>query len=118
MGYTNASWTLKADLIARYICRVLNHMDKHGQSSFMASAPDGEMQDDTILGSLGSGYIRRAQTTLPRQGRQLPWRVLHAYELDKPMLLEAPIEDAYLKFSTTADAGAKPKKSRKLSAAA
>eukprot|EP00611_Tribonema_gayanum_P026055 TRINITY_DN6101_c0_g1_i1.p1 TRINITY_DN6101_c0_g1~~TRINITY_DN6101_c0_g1_i1.p1 ORF type:complete len:502 (-),score=151.90 TRINITY_DN6101_c0_g1_i1:181-1686(-) len=118
MGYTNASWTLKADLIARYICRVLNHMDKHGQSSFMASAPDGEMQDDTILGSLGSGYIRRAQTTLPRQGRQLPWRVLHAYELDKPMLLEAPIEDAYLKFSTTPDAGAKPKKSRKLSAAA
>ena len=118
MGYTNASWTLKADLIARYICRVLNHMDKHGQSSFMASAPDGEMQDDSILGSLGSGYIRRAQTTLPRQGRQLPWRVLHAYDLDKPMLLEAPIEDAYLKFSTAPGAEARLKKSRRLSAAA
>ncbi len=116
MGYTNASWTLKADLIARYICRVINHMDQHGQTRFVASAPDGEMQDDSILGSLGSGYIRRAQTTLPRQGRTLPWRVLHAYELDKPMLLEAPIEDAFLQFS--AETPAKSTRKRKLSAAA
>ena len=120
MGYTNASWTLKADLIARYLCRLINHMDKRGQTIFLARAPDGEMQDDSILGSLGSGYIQRAQGTLPRQGSQLPWRVLHAYELDKPMLLEAPIEDAYLQLSAAAPAAAtaKSKRSRKLSAAA
>ncbi len=120
MGYTNASWTLKADLIARYLCRLINHMDKRGQTLFVARAPDGEMQDDTILGSLGSGYIRRAQSSLPRQGRQLPWRVLHAYELDKPMLLEAPIEDAYLQFSSpVSETGSRGGRTRrKLSAAA
>ena len=121
-GYTNSSWTLKADLIARYVCRVINHMDKRGYSSFIARAPDGEREDTTIMGSLASGYIQRARSTLPRQGRHLPWRVLHAYEIDKPMLLEAPIEDAFMEFSGPSGGGkaAKPKakRSRKVNKAA
>jgi monooxygenase len=121
-GYTNSSWTLKADLIARYICRVINHMDKRHYASFVARAPEGELQDETIMGSLASGYIRRAQTTLPRQGKALPWRVLHAYEIDKPMLLEAPIEDAFIEFAGPPEGGqaGKPKarRSRKVKAAA
>ncbi|GAC1631531.1 MAG: NAD(P)/FAD-dependent oxidoreductase [Nevskia sp.] len=99
MGYTNAPWTLKADIAARYLCRLIEHMDRRGLASFTARAPAGERQDhENILGSLGSGYIRRAQDRLPRQGRDLPWRVLHSYERDKPMLLEAPIEDGLLEF--------------------
>ncbi len=110
IGYTNAPWTLKADIAARYICRLIQHMDAKGLARFTARAPAGEMLDETILGSLGSGYIRRAHDTLPRQGRELPWRVLHSYERDKPMLLEGPIEDGLLEFV------AKPEAARKTSA--
>src|SRR3546814_7325573 len=56
------------------------------------------MLDENILASLGSGYIRRADTVLPRQGRALPWRVLHNYELDRPMLLKEAIDDGRLEF--------------------
>jgi len=113
MGYTNASWTLKADIASRYLCRVIQHLDKTGSASFVAHAPDGEKLDESILGSLGSGYIQRAASTLPRQGRKLPWRVLNAYEVDKPMLTEAPIEDEYLQFLPPPKAGSKGKRGKK-----
>jgi cation diffusion facilitator CzcD-associated flavoprotein CzcO len=100
LGYTNAPWTLKADIAARYVCRVINHMDAIGAKVFTATAPEGEMQDDNILESLGSGYVQRAKHLLPRQGRDLPWRVLHNYERDRPMLLEQPIEDGLLRFTS------------------
>lgn len=104
-GYTNAPWTLKADLSAQYICRLLQHMDAQGYAVATPRAPAGMMEDDTILGSLGSGYIQRARDLLPRQGRDLPWRVLHHYERDTRMLRDQPIEDAALEF-TPADAPA------------
>src|SRR3546814_11634470 len=65
---------------------------------FTPRAPQGEMLDENILASLGSGYIRRADTVLPRQGRALPWRVLHNYSLDRPMLLKEAIDDGRLEF--------------------
>lgn len=98
VGYTNAPWTLKADLSSKYLCRLFNHMDQKQLRIFTPRAPQGEMQDENILGSLGSGYIRRADTMLPRQGRDLPWRVLHDYERDRPMLLKEPIDDEQLEF--------------------
>ncbi|HEX4871287.1 MAG TPA: NAD(P)/FAD-dependent oxidoreductase [Nevskiaceae bacterium] len=100
VGYTNAPWTLKADLSSRYFCRLLKYMDEKGHGSFVVRAPEGEKQaDESILDSLGSGYIRRARDVLPRQGRQLPWRVLHNYERDKPMLLEQAVDDGVIEFS-------------------
>jgi len=99
MGYTNASWTLKADLAAHYICRLLNHMDKTGKQVAVPRAPAGMAENDTILGSLSSGYVRRASATLPRQGRELPWRMLHNYQRDRVMLGEEGIEDGFLKFT-------------------
>src|SRR3546814_9315557 len=69
VGYTNAPWTLKADLSARYLCRLFNYMDEKQLRVFTPRAPQGEMLDENILASLGSGYIRRADTVLPRQGR-------------------------------------------------
>lgn len=99
VGYTNAPWTLKADLSARYLCRLFNYMDERQLQVFVPRAPDGEMQDENILGSLGSGYIQRADALLPRQGRDLPWRVMHNYELDRPMLLKDPIDDGLLEFA-------------------
>jgi monooxygenase len=98
IGYTNAPWTLKADIAAHYVCRLLQHMDRHGIAVSMAKAPEGEMQQETILGDLSSGYVQRAADTLPRQGRDLPWRVLHSYERDRPMLLDQPVDDGLLSF--------------------
>ncbi len=103
IGYTNAPWTLKADIAARYICRLLKHMDQHGYVAAIPRAPEGVMQnDESILDSLGSGYVQRARNELPRQGEDLPWRVLHHYERDSVMLLKDPIDDGVLEFRTAA----------------
>ncbi len=99
IGYTNASWTLKADLSAAYICRLLKEMDARGVVVATPRAPAGEMLDDSILGALGSGYVQRGKTQLPRQGRDLPWRVLHHYGKDTRMLRDGPIDDGVLEFT-------------------
>ncbi|MGH8505915.1 MAG: flavin-containing monooxygenase [Stenotrophobium sp.] len=98
VGYTNASWTLKADIAAAYICRLLKVMDAKGLSVATPRAPAGEMESDSILSSLSSGYVQRGQSHLPRQGRNLPWRVLHHYGKDSKMLLDDPIADGFLEF--------------------
>ncbi len=100
VGYTNAPWTLKADLASDYIVRLLNYMEAKGFAVATPRAPAGmiDMQD-SILGSLGSGYIQRGSKLLPRQGRELPWRVLHHYEKDVKMLSESPIDDGLLEFA-------------------
>ena len=103
-GYTNAPWTLKADIASRYVCRLLNHMDQNGIAVATPRASDDSMTDENIFGALGSGYVQRARNTLPRQGRDLPWRVLHHYERDTRMLVEQPIEDGLLEL-TPAGAG-------------
>jgi len=85
-------------MAASYVCRLLNHMDRKGVDVVTARAPDGEMQDETIMGALQSGYTQRGKAMLPRQGRGLPWRVLHNPEKDRVMLLKDPVEDAALEF--------------------
>lgn len=108
VGYTNAPWTLKADIASRYVCRLLQHMDRKGLDEVVATAPQDMAEDDTILGSLNSGYVQRARETLPRQGRSLPWRVLHNYEVDRVTLLDDPIDDGALRFSAGQPAAARP----------
>jgi len=98
-GYTNASWTLKVDIAARYVCRLLNYMDRNGIAAVTPRAPDGLIEEESILGALQSGYIARARDILPRQGRALPWRVQHHYDRDSKLLLDTPIEDACLEFT-------------------
>ncbi|KWW33406.1 flavin-containing monooxygenase [Cupriavidus metallidurans] len=97
-GYTNASWTLKVDLAANYICRLLNHMDRHGYNVVTPIAPAGEMLEETVMDSLQSGYVQRGRSTLPRQGRTPPWRVLHNFVADREMLTRYPIDDPALRF--------------------
>ncbi|ROZ71276.1 NAD(P)/FAD-dependent oxidoreductase [Ramlibacter sp. WS9] len=105
-GYINAPWTVKVDMAASYVCRLLNHMDVKGVDMVTARAPTGEMQAETVMGSLQSGYARRGQATLPRQGRGLPWRVLHNPEKDRVMLLKDPVEDSALEFGVGSLRGA------------
>lgn len=105
-GYTNASWTLKVDISAEYICRLLNHMDKQGFRTVQPVDQAGCKVDDTVLGSLSSGYIQRAADRLPRQGSQSPWQVTQNYVHDVQRLRFAPMEDEYLSYD-----GQAPRKS-------
>ena len=97
-GYINASWTLKVDLAAQYVCRLLRRMDERAASVVVPRAPAGQALDVCILDALTSGYVMRGEATLPRQGREAPWRVTHRYEVDRRVLLDEPIDDAWLEM--------------------
>jgi len=102
-GYTNASWTLKVEIAARYICRLIRHLDQHGLGVVTPRDTEGCRLDVPFLGGLTSGYIARADARLPRQGSQAPWRVTHDYPSDKRVLLEHPIDDGVLVFEPRSD---------------
>jgi cation diffusion facilitator CzcD-associated flavoprotein CzcO len=99
-GYTNASWTLKADLACEYACRLLNHMDRHGHRQAVPVATDADRGDQSVLGALSSGYVKRAEALLPRQGTNGPWRVRQDYLRDVPILRFGSIDDGVLQFSS------------------
>ena len=98
VGYTSLSWTLKADLLAAYLCRLFKHMDRHNLDVFLASDTQASKTETSIMGNLTSGYITRADRHMPRQGKQGPWQVSNHYPSDKATLLEAPIDDGVLRF--------------------
>ncbi len=98
IGYTNASWTLRADLAAEYVCRLLNHMDKKGYAVVKPVDREGCRTDETVMGTLRSGYVMRAADRMPRQGSHGPWKATHDYYRDIPMLRAGKIEDKYLEF--------------------
>jgi cation diffusion facilitator CzcD-associated flavoprotein CzcO len=79
-GYTNASWTLRVDLTARSVCRLLNHMRRNGQD-VCVPRQEGSIEPRPIL-ELSSGYLTRALPTLPSQGDRQPWRVPQNYLRD------------------------------------
>jgi monooxygenase len=98
VGYINASWTLKVDVAAQYFTRLLNYMDKKGYTVVTPKGDASQLMDDTVMGSLGAGYIQRAADQLPRQGLNAPWRVSMNYLQDRVELKEASFEDDVLKF--------------------
>jgi monooxygenase len=98
LGYTNASWTLKADLCAEYVCRLLNHMDANGYRVVTPLGPD-PLQPTAPFLDLKSGYVLRSLDTLPKQGERTPWRLHQNYARDILMLRRGPIEDGALAFS-------------------
>ena len=109
MGYTNASWTLKAELIARYVCRLLNHMRAQGEDFCVPVREDGGGDTRPAL-DLSSGYIQRAAGVLPRQGERRPWRMLQNYLQDIVSLRFSRLRDGALRFGRArphADAGSR-----------
>jgi monooxygenase len=80
-GYTNASWTLRADLTWQAVTRLLNHMDRHGFAKAVPVLNDPTVQVGPFW-SLTSGYIRRSSEHLPKQGSKAPWRVRQNFVLD------------------------------------
>jgi cation diffusion facilitator CzcD-associated flavoprotein CzcO len=98
VGYTNASWTLKADLVAEYICRLLGHMRERGYAAVTPVAPDPSQPTQPFL-DLASGYVQRSVESFPRQGTVAPWRLNQNYPRDVRLLRHGPIEDAGVRFS-------------------
>lgn len=92
-GYTNASWTLKADLVAGYVCRLLNTMRKRGVRSATPRIGSAAMATEPFA-DFSSGYIQRAIDQLPRQGDRKPWRLNQNYALDLMALRFGSIDDA------------------------
>ncbi|GAA4446826.1 NAD(P)/FAD-dependent oxidoreductase [Actinokineospora soli] len=92
IGYTNASWTLKCDLVAEYVCRVLRHMRSRGLRQVVPLAPDPAEPTEPFI-DLKSGYVLRALDRLPRQGRTRPWRLHQNYPKDVVMLRHGPVDD-------------------------
>ncbi len=97
LGYTNASWTLKAELILQYVCRVLGRMERRGLTTAVAH-PDGDVGDEPVL-DFSSGYVQRALPALPRQGSRVPWKLYQSYVRDIAMLRRGEVEDGVLRLS-------------------
>ena len=97
-GYTNASWTLKADLTAEYICRLLKHMDRTGTRICVPHLTDADLEVEPWL-DFSSGYVQRALEILPRQGAKKPWKVHQNYALDMMALRFGAVEDGVMAFS-------------------
>jgi monooxygenase len=107
-GYTNASWTLKADLTAAYVCRLLRYMDRKRVAIAMPRREAG-VEPEPFL-SFTSGYVQRAQGELPQQGSRRPWQVYQNYLQDMLTIRYGSIADGVMHFSTAhaANKGALP----------
>lgn len=97
-GYTNASWTLKADLTSEYVCRLLNHMDKKGTRQCTPVNKDKGVKKESFL-NMKSGYIQRVAEKLPKQGDKAPWRLTMNYALDLGLLRYGKVADGVMKFT-------------------
>ena len=98
IGYTNASWTLKGDLAANYVCRLLNHMDARGYRVCTPREPNPSEPTQPFI-DLMSGYVLRSIDDLPKQGARTPWRLHQNYVRDVQLLRRGPIEDEGIAFS-------------------
>jgi cyclohexanone monooxygenase len=95
-GYTNASWTLKADLTASYVCRLLRYMDRRG-IAIAVPRREPDVQPQPFL-SFTSGYVQRAAVMLPQQGARRPWQVYQNYLQDMITIRYGRIADGVMRF--------------------
>ncbi len=100
IGYTNASWTLKADLVGEYVCRVLSHMQASGCDRCVPENRDAALQTRPLL-DFAAGYVQRSVERFPRQGSRAPWRLGMSYANDLITLRHGPLEDGVLRFSSS-----------------
>jgi cation diffusion facilitator CzcD-associated flavoprotein CzcO len=98
-GYTNASWTMRADLISRFGCRLMNHMDMSGLDTVTPHAPDDLVARQFI--DFEAGYIKRVADKLPKQGDRDPWQNRQDYKFDKVALMQSAVENDGLVFTSS-----------------
>jgi monooxygenase len=116
VGYTNASWTLKAELICRYVCRLLNWMEKTGTRQCTPRLRDASITEVPFL-DLTSGYVQRAIHKFPKQGSKMPWRLYQNYALDLMTLRHGDVDDGVMEFSNPAVPAARDQRADELVAA-
>ncbi len=97
-GYTNASWTLKADLVCEYVCRLLNHMDRTGARQATPRNDDPTLTEEPWV-NFSSGYIQRALAHQPKQGSKRPWKLYQNYALDLLSLRYGSVKDRAMRFT-------------------
>ncbi len=98
VGYTNASWTLKADLTSEYVCRLLQHMDAHGYTRCVPEV-DPSISEQPLL-DFTSGYVQRSLHEFPKQGSEEPWKLRQNYVIDIRTIRRGSIDDGALRFGS------------------
>ena len=98
LGYTNASWTLKCDLVCEYVCRLLNLMERKGYRQCVPRMKDQGGPSEPLM-TFTSGYIQRSIAELPKQGERAPWRLYQNYVLDLFGLRHGRLEDGVLELT-------------------
>ena len=99
IGYTNASWTLKADLVAEYVCRLLSHLDETGRR-FAVPVADPRVRPEPFM-DFEAGYVLRALDRLPKQGDVEPWKLRQSYVHDMRSIRRGAIDDGVLRWSSS-----------------
>jgi len=102
-GYINASWTLKCELIAQRVCRVLNYMDRHAYTQCTPRLREHAIAEEPMLAGFTSGYVQRADNMIPRQGSSNPWKMHQNYLRDVWSLRFSPVNDGTMEFTRRAD---------------
>jgi monooxygenase len=103
VGYTNSSWTLKVDLVCEHLCRMLVHMDAVGADTIQPVLEDESIGRRPLL-DFQAGYVKRSVESFPAQGTRGPWTVEMSYKADRARLRKGPVEDAALRFTSSARA--------------
>jgi monooxygenase len=101
VGYTNASWTLKCDLVCEYVCRLLNHMSRHGYLRCTPRNRDPTVRELPFL-DFSSGYVQRSIDQFPKQGSRAPWRLHQNYPMDILNLRFGSLQDEAIEFAGAA----------------
>jgi hypothetical protein len=97
IGYTNASWTLKADLVSQYVTRLLAHM-RARRFDMVVAEKDPAVAEEPFM-DFQSGYVQRSLHLLPKQGDRAPWRLRQNYLRDAVMIRRGGVQDDALRFS-------------------
>jgi cation diffusion facilitator CzcD-associated flavoprotein CzcO len=106
IGYTNASWTLKADLVSEYVCRLLAHLHTY-RLDVVVPQRDPTVEEAPFM-DLTSGYVQRALDLAPKQGSRAPWRLRQNYLRDLVTMRRAPLEDGVLSFGKAGSTSDRP----------
>ncbi|TXM72604.1 NAD(P)/FAD-dependent oxidoreductase [Methylobacterium sp. WL69] len=96
LGYTNASWTLKCELTADYVCRLLRRMDRRGEAWCVPRRGTATGAEPLI--GFSSGYVARARHLMPKQGTASPWKLHQNYVLDLAGLRYGRLDDGAMVF--------------------
>jgi monooxygenase len=100
-GYINASWTLRADVVCGYVCRVLNHLTETGTDAATPRLRESDrgMAEGPWIDDFSSGYMQRMMHAMPRQGDRAPWINPQRVSKDKKLITKAPIADGVVQFT-------------------